>query len=218
MGEQCERQLVLLVAERTGYFLEKRFIASVFVRDPLQTRGFLSETESRRRFENTRRALFGDFAERRETTTWFGQRHVRAERVGKFCRVDAHLQHVAVIARAREELPRGGIDENVQDRAVKRRIRRVAVPFPAAVGELEFDAAADRLGAINANCRVAEIRPGSRFQTPNWTISICSPPMARKVEPKSPANQRACNSSSEQVRGVTSNGRSRTRAAARNSP
>ena len=45
--------------------------------------------------------------------------------------------------------------------------------------------------------------PASRFHVPNWTMSILSPLVEMKLRPKSPANQRACNSSSEGMRGET---------------
>jgi hypothetical protein len=59
--------------------------------------------------------------------------------------------------------------------------------------------------------------PASRFQVPNWTISILSPEVVTKCFPKSPANQRAYSSSSP---GICCGGKSvcsRTRVVSRNS-
>ena len=53
--------------------------------------------------------------------------------------------------------------------------------------------------------------PAARFQVPNCTTSIARPSAGESL-PKSPANQRACNSSSLKLRGSASNGRSDPRA------
>jgi hypothetical protein len=55
-------------------------------------------------------------------------------------------------------------DENVQHCLFKRRIRRVAVRFPVAIDEINFDAAANWFTAIYPNRGIAKIR--SSFAVP----------------------------------------------------
>ena len=82
----------------------------------------------------------------------------------------------------------------MQNSVIKGWIDGVFMQFPISIGKIELDVSADGFGPLMRMAASEKSGPASRFQVPNCTISISSPIVERNFLPKSPANQRACNS------------------------
>jgi hypothetical protein len=102
--------------------------------------------------------------QRRLAASWSGQRNICAERIRQNRGIDANLRYIAVRFCVREKFAVTLFDENAQHCLFKCRIRRVAVRFPVAIDEINFDAAANWFTAIYPNRDIAKIR--SSFAIP----------------------------------------------------
>ena len=160
MREEGERQFVLLVTERRGQFLEKRFIGPVHFGDVLQAQRFALQPKLRRGVEDAADFFLRQTAQRRVTASRARQRKIRGKPGRQRRRIDPHLRHVAMRARAARKRARTSFDENVQDGFVEGGIGRVTVRLPILIGEIELDAAAQDLAAIEPDRRVGKVRPG----------------------------------------------------------
>ena len=160
MSEKGKGQLVLLVAERRGDFLKERFVASVIFHDVLDPRDFALQAELRCSCENAAKPFFRQIFQRRLTTARSCQRDICGERVRQSFRIDSHLRHVAIRFRAGEKGAIALMNEDVQDRVVEGRVRGVSVRFPAAIGQVELNGAADRIARVKPDDSVGEIRTG----------------------------------------------------------
>ena len=164
MREQRERKLVLLVTKRRRQSLKERFVPAMTLRGSLKVRRLSLESKLRRAVEHASDPFLGQISERRLTTTGPRQRNARGKYLIEGIRIDAHLDNVAIGSRARKKCAFPGRHENVQNRVFECGIRGVTVRFPIAIDQVEFDTAANRVTAIQANRGFAEIR--SRFTIP----------------------------------------------------
>ena len=104
----------------------------------------------------------------------------------------------------------------MKDGVVERGIGGMAVRFPTAIGQVELDRAANWFAAIDPDDGVGKI--GAGFAVPGAELDDLDFVAGdRNFLPKSPANQRACNSSSFGVRSAGKSARSWTRAESRSS-
>src|SRR5205085_10135661 len=110
--------------------------------------------------EDAANFLLRESAEWRMTAPRARQRQLGRKTGGEHGRVDAHLRHLPIHRGAGKEGPFTGLDENVQHSSVKGRVGRVPVRFPVLVGEIEFDAPAKNLSAIDPDGGVGKIRSG----------------------------------------------------------
>jgi hypothetical protein len=86
---------------------------------------------------------------------------VRAERA----KIELELWNGAVLPRASKKRGVASREENMQHHVFIICVCRVAVPLPIARIRIQFDAAAERLAAIDRKNRIGKIRPG--FAVPN---------------------------------------------------
>ena len=144
LREEGEREFVLFIAKRRGDLLVKRFIFAMQFGEPLQPLHFALETELRCRVENAANFFLRLSAQRRMAAAGAGQRRTGRNTSAQDGRIDSHLRDLPVGRCPGEELASTGRDENVQHNIVEGRIGRMAVRFPALIGEIELDAPAQK--------------------------------------------------------------------------
>src|SRR5260370_1714234 len=147
-----------LVTQRSRDLLEKRFVASVTIDLVANPSGLSPQTKLPCCVEHVLYSFFRQILQRRLTAPWSGQRNICAERIRQNRGIYANLRHIAIRSCAREKFAVALLDENVQHRLFKRRIRRVAVRFPVAIDEINFDTAAHRFTTVYSNRSIAKIR------------------------------------------------------------
>src|SRR5262249_4797167 len=126
-----------------------------------------------------------------------------------------NLRNIAVRNCPRGKFALTFVDKDVKRRLVESRVGRVTVKFPIAIHQIDLDATANRFAAVDADRRIGKIWAG--FTIPGAELDdvdvIAS--LETKLRPNSPANQRACSSSSLGVLSGRKSARSRTRETAR---
>src|SRR5207245_10601798 len=71
--------------------------------------------------------------------------------------IDPDLLNIAIRARPREKFAIALFDEDVKNRFFESWVRRVAMQFPIAIDQIDFDAAQNRLTSVDADRRIGEI-------------------------------------------------------------
>ena len=137
--------------------MKERFIKTVIVDLRADARGFFLQTELRGGIEHAPNAIFRQIPQRSLTTARTRQRKIGAKRFRQSRGIDLDLRHVPVRFRAREKFAIALVDENVEHGFFERRIRRVAMQFPIAIDQIDFDAARNRLTSVDADGRIGEI-------------------------------------------------------------
>src|SRR5438477_3177570 len=123
LSEESKRQLVLLIAERSGDLLIQRFVASMTVDLAANRRGLFPEAELGRALEDAADPFFRQILQRRLTPSRSRQRDISRKRVGQDGRINLKLGHVAVRWRPGEKFALRAIDEDVQNGVFEGRVR-----------------------------------------------------------------------------------------------
>ena len=153
-----EGKFVFLVPERTGYLLEKRFVASMGVNLVANPVRFLSQSELRCGIQRAAYSFFGQILEGRLTAPRPRQWDICVKNLGQRRGIDAHLRDIAVRFCAREKFTVTSLDKNVKHSRFESRIDRVTVCFPTTIKQIDFDTAANRLARIYPNCSITKVR------------------------------------------------------------
>jgi hypothetical protein len=92
------------------------------------------------------------------------QRDICVKRFRQSREVDANLRDVPVRFCAREKIAVASLDKNVKHGRFESWICRVTVCFPAAIKQIDLDAAGNWFASIYSNCSITKIR--SSFAVP----------------------------------------------------
>src|SRR5207248_3760291 len=160
LSDQCEREFIFLVTERSRNFLEERFVTTVIVDFTGDSRGFLLQSKLCCGIKHTVHTFLGQVLQGRLATPGSRERNICAKRIWQNRGIDANLRHIAIRSCAREKFTVALFDEHVQHGLLKCRISRMTVCFPTAINNVELDAAADWLAAVYPDRGVAKIGSG----------------------------------------------------------
>src|SRR5437867_10888622 len=130
---------------------------------------FLSQTELRRGIQHVAHAFFRQILEGRLATSRPRQRDICIKRLRQSSEIDANQRDVPVRFCAREKIAVASLDKNVKHGRFESWICRVTVCFPAAIKQIDLDAATNRLVAIYSNCSITKIR--SSFAVPRAELN-----------------------------------------------
>lgn len=164
LRQDRERQFILFVTKRCGDFLKERSVAPVRFDDVLDPGRLTLEPELRRGGENGLEAFLRQIFQRRLATARPGKRHVRGKLVGQRRRIDPDLRHVAIRFRPGKKEALALLHEDMQDGVIKRGVGGMAVRFPAAIGEIEFNGAANWVAVVDPDDGIGKI--GARLAVP----------------------------------------------------
>src|SRR4029077_17483564 len=103
-------------------------------------------------------AFLGQIFERRLAAPRPRQWDICGKRLRQSRGIDTTLRNVAVRCCAREKFAVTSLDKNVEHGCVEGWIDRVTMCFPAAVKQIDLDAAANRLTVLYSNCGLAKLR------------------------------------------------------------
>jgi hypothetical protein len=141
LGEQCERQPILFVAKRLRYGLEQDLVASMrFDALPKAIR-LLLQTKLRGPLKNAGDAFCRQISQRGNAATSMRQRHNSGRGIAQGTEIELNLGNVAVRNGASKEFHSASFEKDVENRVIERRIGSMAVQFPIAIEQIDFDRA-----------------------------------------------------------------------------
>ena len=160
LSEERECEFVLFVTERRGYLLEQCRVASVIFDDASDACGLALETKLRSCREDVFEASLRQIVQRCLATARPRERDGCGKLIGQRRGIDPDLRHVPVRFCAGKKNAIALLDEDMNDRVVKRGVGGMAVRLPISIREIELDRTADWFAAVDPDGGVRKIWTG----------------------------------------------------------